>query len=91
MLSFVSLELIKVKKKKKRIKNVKMKSLYKYNINIYELQDLESLHSRYNVEALFWSFSLGIFILRFMTLGTKINKKYRNLSVLITEQVILIK
>lgn len=66
-----------------------MKSLH--NINIYELQDLESLHSRYNVEALFWSFSLGIFILRFMTLGTKINKKYRNLSVLITEQVILIK
>ena len=52
------------------------------------MKDLESLHSRYNVEALFWSFSLGIFILRFMTLGTKINKKYRNLSVLITEQVI---
>jgi hypothetical protein len=26
-------------------------------------------------------------LLRFMTLGSKINKKYRNLSVLITEQV----
>ncbi|XP_017761754.1 PREDICTED: putative homeodomain transcription factor [Eufriesea mexicana] len=51
------------------------------------IKDLESLHSRYNVEALFWSFSLGIFILRFMTLGTKINKKYRNLSALITEQI----
>lgn len=57
-------------------------------ILIFVMKDLESLHSRYNVEALFWSFSLGIFILRFMTLGTKINKKYRNLSVLITEQVI---
>ncbi|XP_066585817.1 protein phtf [Prorops nasuta] len=51
------------------------------------IKDLESLHCRYNIEALFWSFSLGIFILRFMTLGTKINKKYRNLSVLITEQI----
>lgn len=50
-------------------------------------QDLENLHSRYNVEALLWSFALGIYILRFMTLGTKINKKYRNLSILITEQV----
>ncbi|KAJ8676448.1 hypothetical protein QAD02_012235 [Eretmocerus hayati] len=51
------------------------------------IKDLDSLQSHYNIEALFWSFSLGIFILRFMTLGTKINKKYRNLSVLITEQI----
>uniref|UniRef100_A0A1I8JH68 PHTF2 factor n=1 Tax=Macrostomum lignano TaxID=282301 RepID=A0A1I8JH68_9PLAT len=29
---------------------------------------------------------LSIFLLRYMTLGTKINKKFRNLSVLITEQ-----
>ncbi|XP_006618550.1 putative homeodomain transcription factor isoform X1 [Apis dorsata] len=56
-------------------------------VSLELIKDLESLHSRYNVEALFWSFSLGIFILRFMTLGTKINKKYRNLSVLITEQI----
>nr|XP_050868426.1 protein phtf isoform X3 [Vespula vulgaris] len=55
-------------------------------ISLELIKDLESLHSQYNVEALFWSFSLGIFILRFMTLGTKVNKKYRNLSVLITEQ-----
>lgn len=34
-----------------------------------------------------WSFGLGIMLLRFMTLGTKINRKYRNLSVLITEQI----
>ncbi|XP_031841863.1 putative homeodomain transcription factor isoform X2 [Nomia melanderi] len=56
-------------------------------VSLELIKDLESLHSRYNVEALSWSFSLGIFILRFMTLGTKINKKYRNLSVLITEQI----
>ncbi|KAL0102362.1 hypothetical protein PUN28_018704 [Cardiocondyla obscurior] len=56
-------------------------------VSLELIKDLESLHSRYNVEALFWSFSLGIFILRFMTLGTKINKKYRNLSILITEQI----
>nr|CAH7750437.1 unnamed protein product [Callosobruchus chinensis] len=39
------------------------------------------------MEALMWCLGLGIFLLRFMTLGTKINKKYRNLSVLITEQI----
>lgn len=56
-------------------------------VSLELIKDIENLHSRYNVEALLWSFSLGIFILRFMTLGTKINKKYRNLSVLITEQI----
>lgn len=56
-------------------------------VSLELIKDLESLHSWHNVEALFWSFCLGIFILRFMTLGTKINKKYRNLSVLITEQI----
>jgi hypothetical protein len=45
------------------------------------------LHSEYNLEALVWCLVLGVFLLRFMTLGTKINRKYRNLSVLITEQV----
>lgn len=34
-----------------------------------------------------WCFGLGILLLRFMTLGTEINKKYRNLSLLITEQI----
>lgn len=56
-------------------------------ISLELIKDLESLHSPYSAEALFWSFALGIFVLRFMTLGTKINKKYRNLSVLITEQI----
>lgn len=45
------------------------------------------LFSQYYLEALFWCLGLGILLLRFMTLGTKINKKYRNLSVLITEQI----
>ncbi|PSN35042.1 hypothetical protein C0J52_15398 [Blattella germanica] len=48
--------------------------------------DSVRLHSEYNLEALVWCLVLGIFLLRFMTLGTKINRKYRNLSVLITEQ-----
>ncbi|CAH1108072.1 unnamed protein product, partial [Psylliodes chrysocephalus] len=43
--------------------------------------------SQYYLEALVWCIGLGILLLRFMTLGTKINKKYRNLSVLITEQI----
>jgi hypothetical protein len=51
------------------------------------LQDSVRLHSEYNLEALVWCLVLGVFLLRFMTLGTKINRKYRNLSVLITEQV----
>lgn len=34
-----------------------------------------------------WVLCLGFYLLRFMTLGTKINSKYRNLSVLITEQI----
>jgi len=36
-----------------------------------------------------WCMCLGVYLLRFITLGTKINKKYRNFSVLITEQVLL--
>ncbi|XP_076456520.1 protein PHTF2-like [Babylonia areolata] len=40
-----------------------------------------------NWELIVWCLALGIYIMRFMTLGLKINKKYRNLSVLITEQI----
>ncbi|XP_025088883.1 putative homeodomain transcription factor 2 isoform X2 [Pomacea canaliculata] len=40
-----------------------------------------------NWELVMWCIALGIYIMRFMTLGLKINKKYRNLSVLITEQI----
>jgi len=42
-----------------------------------------------NWELVMWCMALAIYLLRFMTLGTKINKKYRNFSVLITEQVML--
>lgn len=45
------------------------------------------MNSQYHVEALVWCLGVGILLLRFMTLGNKINKKYRNLSVLITEQI----
>ncbi|RUS70098.1 hypothetical protein EGW08_022137 [Elysia chlorotica] len=40
-----------------------------------------------NWELLIWCGGLAIFLMRFMTVGLKINKKYRNLSVLITEQI----
>ncbi|XP_065202605.1 protein phtf [Planococcus citri] len=43
--------------------------------------------SEYNVEAVGWCIVIGFFMLRFMTLGTKINRKYRNLSTIITEQI----
>ncbi|XP_037043211.1 putative homeodomain transcription factor [Bradysia coprophila] len=51
------------------------------------LNDSVQLHSQYNLEALIWSCALGCFLMRFMTLGTKINRKYRSISVLITEQI----
>ncbi|KAJ3650340.1 hypothetical protein Zmor_022034 [Zophobas morio] len=51
------------------------------------LKETGALNSQYHVEALIWCLGVGILLLRFMTLGNKINKKYRNLSVLITEQI----
>ncbi|XP_064597499.1 LOW QUALITY PROTEIN: protein PHTF2-like [Liolophura sinensis] len=45
------------------------------------------LDSLCNWELCAWCLALGVYLLRFMTLGLKINKKYRNLSVLITEQI----
>lgn len=39
-------------------------------------------------EMIFWSLAIGIYIMRLMILGSRINQKYRsNLSVLITEQI----
>ncbi|KAK3087205.1 hypothetical protein FSP39_003081, partial [Pinctada imbricata] len=40
-----------------------------------------------NWELMVWCLALGIYLMHYMTLGLKINKKYRNLSVLITEQI----
>ena len=40
-----------------------------------------------NWELLAWCMALGVYLLRFMNLGLRINMKYRNLSVLITEQI----
>ncbi|XP_075215906.1 putative homeodomain transcription factor isoform X2 [Lycorma delicatula] len=56
-------------------------------VSVEFLKDSVRLHVEYNVEALAWCIVLGFFLLRFMTLGDKINRKYRNLSVLITEQI----
>jgi len=40
-----------------------------------------------NCQVIFWCVASGIFLLRYMTLASKLNKKYRNLSVLLTEQI----
>lgn len=56
-------------------------------LSVEWIKDSVYLHSQFNLEALLWSFALGTFLLRFMTLGTKINRKYRSISVLITEQI----
>ncbi|CAM9359313.1 unnamed protein product [Lampetra planeri] len=45
------------------------------------------LDVHYNWELLAWSLSLGIFLLRFVTLGSETNKKYSNTSILLTEQI----
>ncbi|XP_037026446.1 putative homeodomain transcription factor isoform X2 [Bradysia coprophila] len=51
------------------------------------LNDSVQQHWHYDLEVFIWSCSLGCFILRFMTLGTAINDKYRSVSILITEQI----
>ncbi|XP_055601745.1 protein phtf isoform X2 [Uranotaenia lowii] len=56
-------------------------------LSVEWLKDSVHLHSQFNLEALMWSCAFGTFLLRFMTLGTKINKKYKSVSVLITEQI----
>ncbi|XP_047108069.1 protein PHTF1 isoform X1 [Schistocerca piceifrons] len=71
LLSFLSVEFLKVS----------------VDENTCDSEDSSKLHSQYNLEALIWCLVLGVFLLRFMTLGTKTNRKYRNLSVLLTEQI----
>ncbi|XP_046839134.1 protein PHTF1-like [Xenia sp. Carnegie-2017] len=45
------------------------------------------LSKLFNVEFFMWSLVLCIYQLRFVTLGSKINRKFRNNSVLMTEQL----
>ncbi|BFZ21051.1 hypothetical protein BsWGS_24089 [Bradybaena similaris] len=57
-------------------------------ISLQMLKDTSSyLDYLCNWELLIWCTALAVFLMRFMTVGLKINKKYRNLSVLITEQI----
>ncbi|XP_017349354.1 protein PHTF2 isoform X5 [Ictalurus punctatus] len=56
--------------------------------------DLQLLHAHetflefhYNWELVIWSFSLSLFLLRFVTLGSETSKKYSNTSILLTEQI----
>ncbi|XP_017003905.2 protein phtf [Drosophila takahashii] len=56
-------------------------------LSVEWLKDSVHLHTHLTLEALIWSITIGIFLLRFMTLGQKIQHKYRSVSVLITEQI----
>ncbi|VVC44465.1 Hypothetical protein CINCED_3A007611 [Cinara cedri] len=62
-------------------------SLFLAILSVELLKDTFSLNSEFHLESSAWCMVLGIYLLRFLTLGTKINKKYRNLSTLITEQI----
>ncbi|XP_037082119.1 putative homeodomain transcription factor [Pollicipes pollicipes] len=41
----------------------------------------------YRTQLVVWCFSLGVYLVRVMSLGSYINRKYRNLSVVLTEQI----
>ncbi|KAH8272868.1 hypothetical protein KR018_006160, partial [Drosophila ironensis] len=56
-------------------------------LSVEWLKDSVHLHTHLTLEALMWSITIGIYLLRFMTLGQKIQHKYRSVSVLITEQI----
>ncbi|XP_043643113.1 protein phtf [Drosophila teissieri] len=56
-------------------------------LSVEWLKDSVHLHTHLTLEALVWSITIGIFLLRYMTLGQKIQHKYRSVSVLITEQI----
>lgn len=56
-------------------------------LSVEWMKDSPNIHTQTNIEALMWSIGLGVFLLRFMTLGTKVNRKYRSTSVIITEQI----
>ncbi|EDW02003.1 GH21753 [Drosophila grimshawi] len=56
-------------------------------LSVEWLKDSVNLHTHLTLEALIWSITIGIYLLRFMTLGQKIQHKYRSVSVLITEQI----
>lgn len=52
------------------------------------LKDYESFfNNTYITEASFWSMGIALYLFRLMVLGSKINEKLRNTSVLLTEQV----
>eukprot|EP00057_Strongylocentrotus_purpuratus_P014803 XP_011669277.1 PREDICTED: putative homeodomain transcription factor 2 isoform X2 [Strongylocentrotus purpuratus] len=50
-------------------------------------RSMSFLGELYNWEVVAWTFCLSPFLLRFITLGSEINKKFRNTSVLLTEQI----
>ncbi|KAM3964380.1 putative homeodomain transcription factor [Aphomia sociella] len=52
------------------------------------LRESVTLESGWLLEAMVWSLCLGIYLLRFVTLGSNVNRKYRGcLSAILTEQI----
>ncbi|XP_078098116.1 protein PHTF1-like [Mustelus asterias] len=45
------------------------------------------LDSLYNWELLIWGAALAVFLLRLVTLGSEVSRKYNNVSILLTEQI----
>ncbi|KAL7648822.1 UNVERIFIED_CONTAM: hypothetical protein RMT77_000729 [Armadillidium vulgare] len=57
-------------------------------LGVEALKDEEKVSQPlHNCELFAWCFAVSIYLIRFMTLGALINKKYSNPSVLITEQI----
>jgi len=67
-----------------------MTTLINVSYLCYELLQEDDVNPEINVancEVIAWCVAIGIFLIRYMTLASKINQKYRNLSVLLTEQI----
>lgn len=47
------------------------------------------MNDAYNWEFLIWETALLLFLLRLASLGSETNKKYSNVSILLTEQVLM--
>ncbi|XP_061713467.1 protein PHTF2 isoform X2 [Cydia pomonella] len=57
-------------------------------VSAHLLRDSITLESSWLLEALVWSSCLGIYLLRLLTLGSNVNRKYRGcLSAILTEQI----
>ncbi|XP_071486728.1 protein PHTF2-like [Diadema antillarum] len=92
--AWLSLRSFLKKRGPQRSVNVIVSSACLVTLMLVSILCSELLHSSrtflaelYNWEVVAWTFCLSPFLLRFITLGSDINKKFRNTSVLLTEQI----